>query len=108
MDIRIYFQKMREIERTIMTSYVLIVSMETPDGGKAGTMTEVSREVGARLIVEGKARLACDQEIEAYREQQEAARIAAEQSVMAGKVQLAVLSDHEIRALKSSLRPHKG
>jgi hypothetical protein len=107
-DIRIFFQKMREVEASLPTPYVLVVSLDTSDGGKAGTKTEVTREVGAKLIVDGKARLATDEELELYREQERAARTAAEQAMMAGKVQLAVLSDQEIRALRSSLRPSKG
>ena len=45
MDIRVYFQKIREIERNIQDPYVVVVSLETPEGGKPGRATEVSREV---------------------------------------------------------------
>ena len=33
MDIRVYFQKIREIERNIQEPYVVVVSLETPEGG---------------------------------------------------------------------------
>ena len=42
MDIRVYFQKIREIERNIQDPYVVVVSLETPEGGKPGRATEVS------------------------------------------------------------------
>ena len=36
MDIRVYFQKIREIERNIQEPYVVVISLETPEGGKPG------------------------------------------------------------------------
>src|SRR4051794_21196324 len=62
MDIRMYFQKIRETERNIQDPYVVVVSLETPEGGKPGRTTEVSRASAAQLIVEGKVRLADDAE----------------------------------------------
>lgn len=62
MDVRIYFQKVRQIEAEISTPHTVVMSLETPDGGKAGTMTEVSRHIAARLVTENKARLATEEE----------------------------------------------
>ena len=42
---------------------MVVISLETPDGGKAGVPTEVSRRNAARLIVEGWAELANADEI---------------------------------------------
>ena len=63
MDLRVYFQKLRSIEANIPTSYVVVVSQETPDGGRAGVQTEVRREMAARLVIEGRARLASEEEM---------------------------------------------
>jgi hypothetical protein len=62
MDVRIYFQKVRQIEAAITKPHAVVVSLETPDGGRAGVSTEVSRVMAARLIAENKARLATDEE----------------------------------------------
>ncbi len=62
MDVRIYFQKVRQIEAAITKPHAVVVSLETPDGGRAGMMTEVSRIMAARLVAENKARLATDEE----------------------------------------------
>lgn len=62
MDLRAYFRKVHEIESTIEGDYAVVVSLETPDGGREGCLTEVTRAVAARLIVDGKARLAADTE----------------------------------------------
>jgi len=58
MDLRGYYQKIREVEATIADAYAVIVSLETPDGGKAGTQTEVTRSLAAKMIVNGLAKLA--------------------------------------------------
>jgi hypothetical protein len=42
---------------------VFLASLATPDGGKAGRTSLVGRDVAARFIVEGRARLANDEEI---------------------------------------------
>jgi hypothetical protein len=58
MDLRGYYQKVREVEATIADAFAVIVSLETSDGGKAGTQTEVTRSLAARMIVDGLAHLA--------------------------------------------------
>jgi hypothetical protein len=58
MDLRVYYQKIREVESGIREPFVTVVSRATADGGKAGVKTDVPRRVAARLVVEGKADLA--------------------------------------------------
>lgn len=101
MDIRIYFQKVREVESTLSTPFVIVSSLETPDGGKPNVMTEVPRSVAARLVVEGKARLANADEIKDYYDREQQARLLAEQAAAASRLQLTVLSEQEARALRS-------
>lgn len=98
MDLKQYFRKMREIESTISEPYPLVISLETPDGGKAGMTTEVSRLNAARMIIEGRAVLANEGEKQAYREQQAAARAAAEKAELAKRVQVAILTDSDLRS----------
>jgi hypothetical protein len=62
MDVRIFFQKVRQIEAAIIKPNAVIVSLDTPDGGKAGVMTEVTRSMAARLVADNKARLASEEE----------------------------------------------
>jgi hypothetical protein len=64
MDIRVYYQKVRQSEATIAKDYVSVVSLDTADGGRSGVVTEVSRYTAAKLVVEGKARLATEAEVE--------------------------------------------
>ncbi len=90
MDLRMFYQKLRKIEQEITDPHVVVVSEETSDGGKAGQKAEVSRAIAARLIVEGRARLQD-----------------AQQRAMSEKVQLNVISDADLRAIKSAARPEK-
>lgn len=100
MDIRAYFQKKRQVESTIAEPFAVVISLETSDGGIAGTATEVSRTQAARLIVDGKARLADPDEVRQFHQQSEETRRAAEQRAAAGKMQVAVLSEQDLRCLR--------
>lgn len=100
MDIRVYFQKMREIERNIKDPFVVVISLETPEGGKAGCMTEVSRASAAQMIVDGKVRLADDTERATFYKNALEALAAAEEERLAGKIQLTVVTDHLSRQAK--------
>ena len=67
MDLRAYYQKIRRIEAELKEESVVMVSLETPEGGKAGTRTEVPRPLAARLVVDGKAELASPEEAAEFR-----------------------------------------
>lgn len=96
MDLKQYFRKMREIESTIPEPFVLLVSLDTPDGGKAGMITEVSRLSAAKMIIEGRAVLANERERETFRAQQAAERKAAEKAEMAKRLQVAILTESDL------------
>jgi len=57
MDLREYFRKIREVEAEMEDAFVVVVSRKTTDGGRSGVKTVVPRAVGAKLIVDGKAKL---------------------------------------------------
>ncbi len=101
MDLRIYFQKMREIENEITDPFVVVLSLDTPDGGRAGRLTEVARAVAAQLVVEAKARLTTEDEAREYRERMERARVEAEQALAKSGMQFTLLTEQESRALRS-------
>jgi len=107
MDLRVFYQKLRKIEQEIADPHVVVVSNETPDGGKAGQKTEVSRAGAARLILEGRARLATPEETSGYRGAVEQARQEAEQRAMAQKIQVNVVSESDFRAIKGATKLEK-
>lgn len=96
MDIKQYYRKLREVESALREPYELVVSVETPDGGKAGIMTEVGKPIAAKMIVEGCAVLANSQQKEKYCQQQAVARKAAQQAELARRLQIAVISNPDL------------
>ena len=107
MDLRLFYQKLRKIEQEITDPHVLVVSHETPDGGRAGQKSEVPRGIAAKLIVEGRARLASAEEVAEHRSAVEQARQEAEQRAVAQRIQVNVVSDADFRAIKSASRLEK-
>ena len=104
MDLRAYYQKIREIETRIEEAFAIVVSLETGDGGKADIVTEVSRGVAAKMVVEGIVRLASGEEAAGFLTQKAEAVRVAEQEAAAGHVQLSVVSTSELNQLKAAVR----
>jgi hypothetical protein len=79
MDLRVYYQKIRTLEAELPDPFVVVVSRETTDGGKAGIKTDVPRRLAARLIVEGRADLASLEEAAQFKAERERDLKAAEE-----------------------------
>lgn len=107
MDLRAFFQKLRKIEREIVDPHVVMVSNDTPDGGRAGQLSEVSRSNAARLILEGHATLASPEQAAEFRAEARKAMEEAQQRQLAEKVQVNVISDADLKAMKNALRAEK-
>lgn len=107
MDLRVFFQKLRKIEQGIAEPHVVVVSEETPDGGRAGQLTEVSRSNAARLILEGHAHLATAEQTAEFHAAAQKALDEAQQRMLAEKVQVTVISDADLRAMKTASRTEK-
>jgi hypothetical protein len=100
-DLKAYFKKIKEAAKTLSGDYQLVVSLTTPDGGKAGVITEVATAVASRLLVEAKARKATDEETKKYLEEQKAKRDAALKAVLAQTLQVQLA-----RGLEALLGPN--
>jgi hypothetical protein len=104
MNLRTYYQKIRDIEQSLVEPFVLLLSRETPDGGKEGVLTEVPRQLAARMIVDGRAVLASESAVRAFQEHKAEAKRLADQGALASRMQVTVMPSAETR--KSS-RPLK-
>ena len=91
MDLRLYYQKIRDTQAKITGPFPVIESCETPDGGFAGRLTEATPAIAAKLIVEGAARLATEADAASFREARAKAKQAADEALAASKVQLTFL-----------------
>lgn len=91
MDLRSYYRKLREVEATIPDEHVVLVSVATPEGGKAGVRTEASKAIAAKLIAEGRARLANAEETEEFRSAMRQAKEKFDQEEAARRMQVVVI-----------------
>ena len=107
MDLKRYYQKIREVESSITDAFAVVVSLETPDGGKAGTISEVLPRVAAKMMVDGTAKLASKQQAQQFYEAQAEAQRSAEQAATASRVQLTVLPTSELNRLREAAGPRK-
>ncbi len=100
MDIRAYFHKLREIERSIGPEDVVIVTQNTADGGREGRYIEVARDVAARMIVEGSGRLATEAEAQEFRDRVATQIEQAQAEAEASRVRLLFTTDRQERILR--------
>jgi hypothetical protein len=100
MDMRAFYQKIRDAAAEIEEPFPIVISLATGDGGKAGTPIEVMRQVAAKMMVEGSARLANQAEAQQFREGQAEAKRLADQAA-AARVQLTVLTTADLNLLKN-------
>jgi hypothetical protein len=103
-DLRAFYHKIRTIEATIPGVDAVVVSLETPDGGRAGSMAEVARGVAAKLVAQGKARLANDDEADTFKAAAVEALSVAMQASTKGAVQLNVMPQADLDLLREALQ----
>jgi hypothetical protein len=103
MDLKAYYQKIKDLERGFKTADPVVVSQETTDGGIAGVKTEAPAHIAARMIVDGRAVLASEKEAREFLEQKTEAKKAADQLQASTRMQVTVVSESDLRAIKSSL-----
>jgi hypothetical protein len=104
MDLQLYYKKIRDMAQNLKDPSVVVVSRETPEGGREGVRTEVPRNIAAKMIVESTARLATEEEAREFQEQKSEAKRKADQQAAASRMKFAVLSPSELRNLKGSGR----
>ncbi len=104
MELTSYYQRIRQIEAGLQEAFVVLVSLETPDGGKAGVRTEAPRTVAAKFIAEGWARPATEEETQEFQAQKQAAKKEAERRETASRIHFAILPESEL----GNLKPQRG
>jgi len=91
MDLRAYYKKLRQAEADLTGEEFVMVSLATPEGGKAGLLTEVPKTVAARLLAEGRAELATEDDAKEYREAVREAKAKIDEEEAARQVQVMVI-----------------
>ena len=104
MEVKTYYRKLREVEARLPDE-VILISKETPEGGRAGRFTEAPRTVAARLIVEGVAEQASEADAESFREQLRQNHSDETRRRAAASIQVNVITEEQARALVSKPAP---
>jgi hypothetical protein len=100
MDLRAYYQKIKNTEALLTGNSLVVVSIATPEGGKDGVRTEVPRIVAARLLVEGRARVATEDETIEFHIANCEAREKFDREETARRVQVMVIPSPDLRKSK--------
>ena len=96
-----------QLEATIAENAVVVKSLATPDGGKPGVLTEVSKRNAAILLTDGRAELAGRDEANEFREKTRRAKLAAEQAEAGRRLQISLVRPETLDRLTGSDRPSK-
>jgi hypothetical protein len=107
MNLRAYFQKIREVEKAIVQDVVYVASLAGDDGGVAGIISQVTRAIAAKLIVDQKSRLATDEEVEELLARHEAIRRQMQEDQVSQRLQVAIVSDKQLEAMRAVPAPAK-
>jgi hypothetical protein len=108
MDVRTYYQRIRDVEAKISTPYTVVISQPTDDGGKPGVKVEVPRRLAAKMAVEGSARLGTADEVTAFQEAQAEVYKAAQEAATAARVEVTMVSSDELKKLTDDVKKLKG
>ena len=104
MNLKAYYQKIRDLEQKLVEPFVVLVSRETPDGGKEGLLTEVPRRLAVKMIADERAQLASEGAAKEFHENNTQAKRAADQEAAVNKAQVIIVPAPDI---KRANRPAK-
>jgi hypothetical protein len=95
MDLRAYYKRVREIESELPGPFVVVVSIESSDGGKGGVLTEVARFTAAKQIADGRARVASSQEANDFHKRNRVAKEAADEAAEITRMKFVAVSPRQ-------------
>lgn len=105
MNLKDYYREITEQEDAIEEQFVLVISLATPNGGRAGVASEVNRVTAAKLVVDKIARLASPEEVKKLRDDREEKQRLKDLASLQERVRMTRLAEDELRALKKALQP---
>jgi tRNA 2-selenouridine synthase SelU len=100
MNLTSYYQKIHEFESSIVEPFVVLVSQATDDGGKEGLLTEVPKAVAARMLAEGRGRLASEQVARDFQDKKAEAKRAADTEATANRMQVTLVPTADLMKTK--------
>lgn len=107
MNLKDYYQEITAQEAEIEESFALVISLATPNGGRAGIASEVNRVIAAKLIVDKQARLASPEEVKKLRADRVEKQRLNDLASLQERVRMTRLAEDELRALKLAMQPSR-
>lgn len=104
MNLKDYYRQIDQQVAAIEGNFVLVVSLETPNGGRAGIVSEVNRATAAKMIVEQKARLMTPEEVTALKAAQEEEQKQKDLADLQDRMRMTRLAEEELLALKKAMQ----
>ncbi len=105
MDLKTYYQRIREVAASISGESAVIVSLATPEGGRAGLLTEAPKEVAARMVADGIAALAGEEEAARFHQERQVRLEDEERRKAAARIQVNVITEEQARAIRPARKP---
>jgi nicotinic acid mononucleotide adenylyltransferase len=103
MNLKDYYREIDAVLATIESNFVLVASLPTPNGGRAGVVSEVNRTTAAKMIVERSARLMTPEEVAALQTKQVEAQRQRDLADLQDRVRMTRLAEEELVALKKAM-----
>lgn len=107
MNLKDYYREIAAQEAAIQEPFVLVISLATSNGGRAGIPSEVNRATAAKLVVDKQARLATPEEVTKLREEREEEKRQRDIAALQERVRMTRLAEDELRTLKRALQPSR-
>ncbi len=104
MNLKDYYREIAAQESAIEESFVLIISLQTPNGGRAGIPSEVNRATAAKLVVDKQARLATPEEVKKLRDERDEQQRQRDIAALQERVRMTRLAEDELRSLKKAMQ----
>lgn len=108
MDVKQFYQQVRELSAQLPADAIVIKSVSTPNGGKAGVFTEVCRQTAAMQIILGTAVLATAEEAKVYYRDMEAKRQLAEKALELTRLQISLSKATQLHPIFASVEGDGG
>jgi DNA-binding transcriptional regulator YbjK len=104
MNLKDYYREIDAVLATIESSFVRVVSLQTPNGGRAGVVSEVNRATAAKMIVEQSARLMTPEELAELTARQIEEQKRKELAELQDRMRVTLLADAERFALRKAMQ----
>lgn len=104
MNLKRYYSEIREIEASLDGEHILMMSLDTEDGGRAGVVTEVPRYEAALMIKQQRGRVLSEEESAGYRLSTAERRVKANEARLAERLHVTVVSTDALLQAKTRER----